>query len=186
MASDRRIRANRLNAQKTTGPKTEAGKRIVSQNALKHGLRSKKYLVIGEDQSEFNRLAREFKKVLLPQNAVESEHCNQIIITAWQLKRCPSVIAGLYNLEIIEQIKQASDNIAVDNFSKKELQKIVVDIDKIPEIQAIALKRDCSSEKAISTLSLTEQKLHWTYHKLLRTYIDNRKLYQTLKIKEDV
>jgi len=37
-----RVEANRRNAQKSTGPRTEAGKARVSQNALKHGLRSER------------------------------------------------------------------------------------------------------------------------------------------------
>jgi hypothetical protein len=33
-----RVRANRLNAKKSTGPKTQVGKRLVALNALQHGL----------------------------------------------------------------------------------------------------------------------------------------------------
>jgi hypothetical protein len=38
MTSDRRIKANRKNAMRSTGPKSEGGKRRVSQNARRHGL----------------------------------------------------------------------------------------------------------------------------------------------------
>jgi len=38
MTTQARIHANRLNAQKSTGPRTPQGKAVVSQNALKHGL----------------------------------------------------------------------------------------------------------------------------------------------------
>jgi len=38
MTSDRRIAANRTNAKNSTGPKSEDGKRRVSQNARRHGL----------------------------------------------------------------------------------------------------------------------------------------------------
>jgi hypothetical protein len=38
MTSDRRIAANRQNAKKSTGPRSERGKRRVSQNARRHGL----------------------------------------------------------------------------------------------------------------------------------------------------
>jgi hypothetical protein len=40
MASERQLRANRLNAQKSTGPKSHAGKKRISQNAYRHGLRA--------------------------------------------------------------------------------------------------------------------------------------------------
>ena len=36
--SNEKLRANQKNAQHSTGPRTEAGKQRVSQNALKHGL----------------------------------------------------------------------------------------------------------------------------------------------------
>jgi hypothetical protein len=38
MASARQVAANRRNAQKSTGPRTEAGKRRASRNACRHGL----------------------------------------------------------------------------------------------------------------------------------------------------
>ena len=38
MATDKQIIANQLNAKKSTGPRTKAGKGRVSENAVKHGL----------------------------------------------------------------------------------------------------------------------------------------------------
>src|SRR5215216_3084192 len=40
MASERQIAANRRNAQKSTGPRTAAGKERASRNAYRHGLRT--------------------------------------------------------------------------------------------------------------------------------------------------
>jgi len=38
LATDKQIIANQLNAKKSTGPRTKAGKGRVSKNAVKHGL----------------------------------------------------------------------------------------------------------------------------------------------------
>jgi hypothetical protein len=38
MATEKQIAANRRNAQRSTGPRTAAGKSISSRNALRHGL----------------------------------------------------------------------------------------------------------------------------------------------------
>ena len=40
MATARQRRANRLNAQRSTGPKSAQGKARASMNALRHGLRA--------------------------------------------------------------------------------------------------------------------------------------------------
>ena len=44
MASERQIAANRLNARKSTGPRSRAGKRRASGNAYRHGLASSRNL----------------------------------------------------------------------------------------------------------------------------------------------
>lgn len=53
--------ANRENARKSTGPRTEAGKAIASRNRLAHGLCSSSLLVFGETQAEFDALRVEAK-----------------------------------------------------------------------------------------------------------------------------
>jgi hypothetical protein len=54
-ATEAQIHANRANAQKSTGPRTPAGKAVVAQNAVKHGLSARLDVIRGEDQAEFDR-----------------------------------------------------------------------------------------------------------------------------------
>ena len=49
MATQAQTNANRVNSQKSTGPKTAEGKAAVAQNALKHGLFGKLAVINGED-----------------------------------------------------------------------------------------------------------------------------------------
>jgi hypothetical protein len=56
MTSDRKIESNRKNAQRSTGPRSEAGQRRSRRNALRHGLA----IAIGSDPSfsdDIRRLA---------------------------------------------------------------------------------------------------------------------------------
>lgn len=57
MASERQIAANRLNARNSTGPRTEAGKKRASRNALRHGLASQALHVMDAERGE--QLARQ-------------------------------------------------------------------------------------------------------------------------------
>ena len=54
MSTQAKILANRLNAQKSTGPNTPHGKAVVSQNALKHGLSARHDVITTESQADFD------------------------------------------------------------------------------------------------------------------------------------
>jgi hypothetical protein len=51
-----RAEANRINAQRSSGPRTELGKSRSKMNALKHGLSAKKIVIGDEDPKEFETL----------------------------------------------------------------------------------------------------------------------------------
>ena len=57
MTSIRQIMANRVNARKSTGPKTPAGKARVSRNSLRHGFRAEA-LCVGGYSPEVEEFAR--------------------------------------------------------------------------------------------------------------------------------
>ncbi len=54
MSTKAQIKANKKNAQKSTGPRTAQGKAAVSQNAVKHGLFAVEPVIFDEDQAEFD------------------------------------------------------------------------------------------------------------------------------------
>src|ERR1022692_3839922 len=51
-SSERKIQANRQNALRSTGPKTERGKRTVARNAIKHGLLAREVVITAGDGKE--------------------------------------------------------------------------------------------------------------------------------------
>jgi hypothetical protein len=79
------INRNTENAAHSTGPRTEEGKAVSSQNGLKHGLASGTLLIPGEDPAAYEALVADFIAQHQPQTPGE-----EIAITdmahAWWLK----------------------------------------------------------------------------------------------------
>ncbi len=72
MTTQAKTQANRLNAQKSTGPKTPQGKTAVAQNALNHGLSARRDVVITENQTDFDLHRDALLAELAPQGPMES------------------------------------------------------------------------------------------------------------------
>ena len=87
MATKAQIKANRENAKKSTGPRTEEGKARVSLNALKHGLLARDAVLPEEDPAEFDRQLRDLEHDLRPENSLEFELVRQIADAQWRMRR---------------------------------------------------------------------------------------------------
>ena len=69
--SARKLAANRANAQRSTGPRTAAGKARAAGNALVHGVLSRRVVLPGEDPAEFVAFADSWRAYLTPGSPVE-------------------------------------------------------------------------------------------------------------------
>jgi hypothetical protein len=87
MSTDAQILANRLNAQKSTGPLTIEGKAAVSQNAVRHGLSAERDVIASESQADFDLFRRQLLDELSPVSPMESILAERIVALSWRLKR---------------------------------------------------------------------------------------------------
>ena len=87
MASQKQIEANRRNALKSTGPKTDEGKAAVSMNALRYGLRARSILIPGENPEEYDRLCASLEAEWRPRNTTERLLLEQMVTAQWKLAR---------------------------------------------------------------------------------------------------
>jgi hypothetical protein len=71
MSSEQQIEANRLNAQKSSGPRTPEGKKRISSNALKHGLTGKEILMPYEKLEDFESFSSDIYFSLRPKGGLE-------------------------------------------------------------------------------------------------------------------
>ena len=96
MSSDQQMAANRLNAQRSTGPRTPAGKARVSSNALKHGLTGRDVVLPGENPDDFDSFRAGLLTRLNPQGELEGAFAEKIAADLWRLRRVPIFEAMLH------------------------------------------------------------------------------------------
>jgi hypothetical protein len=92
------IEANRRNAQQSTGPRTEAGKKTSSLNALRHGLTSRIVVLPTEDLTAYQSFSAAFLVDLAPETFTERQFAQTIIDTQWRLNRVRALEDGMLAL----------------------------------------------------------------------------------------
>ena len=98
MSSSSRAEINLANAQHSTGPKTHAGKKKSSLNALRHGLTSQIVVMPTEDLQIYHRQLKSFTDEYHPQGATESHLVQALADTAWRLNRVAALESNLLTL----------------------------------------------------------------------------------------
>ena len=90
MSTPAQIEANRLNAQKSTGPKTEEGKAKVSQNSTRHGLRAHHLSMPNDFADDAEDFIAGIRRSLKPQDEAEEYCVFRIASQMWRLMRVVS------------------------------------------------------------------------------------------------
>jgi hypothetical protein len=87
MTSAKQVSANKENAKKSTGPKSDDGKIQVAGNAIKHGILSQRLILPGEDQQDFIHLQDDLRLSLRPVGMLELILVEKIAAVIWKQKR---------------------------------------------------------------------------------------------------
>jgi hypothetical protein len=91
-----RAAVNRANAKKSSGPKTEQGKAISSQNSFKHGLYSKAIIIPGEDPAQFEALRADLAAEHRPVGLTEEMLVDEVAQHYWRMKRFRALEAQIF------------------------------------------------------------------------------------------
>jgi hypothetical protein len=135
MATARQIKANRINAQKCTGPRTPTGRAISSQNALKTGIDAKSEIIRTENHATYDALIAAFYTRFRPATPEERRLVDNLIRNEWLSRRYMAAAANVINqnfdkhqdtdlgrvfLECSDQICRAQRriNVAVRDFAR--------------------------------------------------------------------
>src|SRR5690348_5344782 len=142
MVSEKRIEANRKNAQKSTGPRSIDGRARSSMNALRHGITGQVSIMTAEDRGAHDKFVQELIESLQPEGAVELQFASVIAEDFWRLQRIRAV---------------ENDMLALGNFS----DAAAIDVDH-PEIHASLTRAQTflDQSKDFERLTLYEQRIN--------------------------
>jgi hypothetical protein len=93
-----RIEINRENAQHSTGPVTEAGKKKVSLNALRHGLTSQLVVMPSEDLEAYKAHLQSLLDEYHPASGTEAILVQTIADASWRMHRAAAMETNLLTL----------------------------------------------------------------------------------------
>ncbi len=104
MPSQKQIDANRRNALKSTGPKSEEGKAVSRMNALRHGLTADQAVLPHENEDEYEKLREGMLESYAPADSAELALVEELVNAYWRLLRLRRVetrywehLGGCYN-----------------------------------------------------------------------------------------
>ncbi len=169
MATEAQISANRQNAEKSTGPRTDEGKAVVSKNAVKHGLFVTPMVITGEDQERFDLQREALLGDLRPLGPLETMLAERMIGLSWRLDRAvrmqnqaiEEMIEGLKPTAIAKHIW-----LTTPPFLRGSEQKF-----NVPEPE-FALGRvaenDCANYRVLERLMIYERRMESSLLKMMR------------------
>jgi hypothetical protein len=99
MTSLRQIEANRRNAQKSTGPRSEDGKQRASRNAVRHGLTAETVIEPLEDPDDYKAFEQAVAAGYDAETAIERELILRLASLLWRLRRATSIETGLLQIQ---------------------------------------------------------------------------------------
>jgi hypothetical protein len=99
MSSYRQIEANRRNALKSTGPRTEPGKQASRCNAVRHGLTAETVIGALEDAEDYKSFEAAITADYDAQSAVERELVLRLASLLWRLRRATMMETGLFEIQ---------------------------------------------------------------------------------------
>lgn len=99
MATIKQLHANRLNALKSTGPRTEEGKLKSRLNAVRHGLTAETVIAALEDAEDYKAFEQKIAADYSPTTAIGQELVARLASVLWRLRRSTRIEYGLLQIQ---------------------------------------------------------------------------------------
>lgn len=107
MTSLKQIEANRQNALKSTGPRSEQGKRQSRRNAVQHGLTAETVVAAFEQAADYESFEVRIADDYHVTTTIEQELVTRLASVLWRLRRSTVIETGMFQLqgELMEEGK---------------------------------------------------------------------------------
>jgi hypothetical protein len=168
MTTPARLAANRQNAQRSTGPRTQAGKAVTRLNALSHGLSAQDPVLPGEQYEEYEALIGALARDLQPVGPLEHLCVVRIASLIWRLARIPRLETGVLLWHVHSPASRDQDDaagflaqlLAIPATDNRESRTVADEMLEHPIVRmGAAVARDSSEGDALSKLSRYETRL---------------------------
>jgi len=183
MSTEKQIKANRQNAQKSTGPKTDEGKAAVSQNAVKHGLFAQS-VIKGENEADYEAFHDKMVAEMKPVGPTEILLAERIVSLWWRLERAERIQNQAIDV-MIERDEPSPLSKRMHNWLPKDLQEIDYDTRGAgPElVLGRAIIKDYSYSRVLDRMILYERRIENSLHKTTRE-LERRQLIRQYQQQE--
>jgi len=99
MTTEKQILSNRRNGSRSTGPRTEQGKRRSHQNAFRHGLTAETVIANSENAQDYAEFEQAIIADYQPITAIEYQLVMRLASLLWRLRRTVAIESGLFALQ---------------------------------------------------------------------------------------
>ena len=184
MSTQKQIKANRKNAQKSTGPKTAEGKATVSKNAVKHGLFAEEAVITGENPADYEAYLDSFLTEMKPAGAVETMLAERFVSLAWRLRRAERIQNQTIDV-MIARDEPSPLSKRLHECLPKDLQEIDYDTRAAgPElVLGRSIIKDYSNSRVLDRMLMYERRIENSLHKTMRE-LERRQLIRQYQQQE--
>ena len=109
MISEKQHAANIRNAQHSTGPRTEEGKRTSSHNASRHNLTGQVTAMTDEDRVAHDAFSAALIASMAPEGALEIQLAQRVATDSWRLNRASAIEDNLFAIGFSEHAEKFTE-----------------------------------------------------------------------------
>ena len=173
MSTTAQVAANQANAQQSTGPVTDAGKGISSQNRKIHGFTGRFGLMTGEDPKEFEALMTALIDEHQPTTVTEAILVEKMAQHFWTAQRATRLQSSSFGKE--DHSKQLALYLRYQTTHDRAFHKCLSDLLKLRAERRKALESEKKSEIGFESQKRKEE-LHEARVRLLNAQAENKEM----------